>query len=103
MLYPHYRRLNLAAMRAYFARMTVQDCTTVLPHIHAPVLVLAGAADPTVPPAQAHWIAQHLPQATLALVEGAGHALFAERPEEYRRVIIDWLERTEPMPGQTKA
>lgn len=93
-LYPHYRHMDLAAMRAYFAAMPAQDCTAALSQIHVPTLVLAGASDPTVPPAQARWIALHLPNATLALVEGAGHALFAERPTEYRQLLVDWLDHT---------
>lgn len=89
--YPDYCSLDLNNMLLYFAAMPDIDITGWLPRIKAPTLALAGDADPIVPPEQARLIAQHVPRGDLALIKGGGHILFAERAEEYRRVLRDWL------------
>jgi len=85
--------LDLDAMIQYFSVMPDIDISPILPRIAAPTLIMAGDQDPIVPPAQAQLIAGRVPQAELALIAGAGHMLFAERPAEYRRVLSEWLHR----------
>lgn len=41
--------------------------------VRAPVLLLHGTDDRVVPPAHAHWLAAHLPDAELRVVPGTGH------------------------------
>ncbi|MBN2002249.1 MAG: alpha/beta hydrolase [Anaerolineae bacterium] len=90
--YPAYRRLDLDAMTIYFRRMPDIDITPLLPRIAAPALVITGDADPIVPPAQAHHIAERVPGATLAVLEsGVGHFTFYEVPETYRETVASWL------------
>jgi pimeloyl-ACP methyl ester carboxylesterase len=36
------------------------------------------------------------PHATLAVIEGAGHALMHERPELIAPLLRDWLDRARP-------
>ncbi len=86
-----FRRLALPAMLAYYARMPDIDITPLLSHIAVPVLALAGASDPVVPPAQARLIAAHAPQAELVLLEGVGHSPFFEAPEAYSQAVGAWL------------
>jgi len=91
--YSDFTRLDLDAMIQYFSVMPDIDISPILPRIAAPTLIMAGDRDPIVPPAQARLIADRVPQAELALIAGAGHMLFAERPTEYHRVLSEWLHR----------
>jgi pimeloyl-ACP methyl ester carboxylesterase len=89
--YPNFKRLDLEAMLYYFGICPEFDISPLLPQISGPTLALAGERDPIVPPAQSRLIAHQVPRADLALIEGAGHLVFAERPAEYRRILDDWL------------
>jgi len=60
---------------------------------HGPTLVVAGRQDSTVGYAAALDMVGHLPRATVALVDGAGHALPHEQPELLAALIDDWLVR----------
>lgn len=97
--FPDYRRIDVEHMRLYFARMPDIDITSWLPQIAAPTLVLAGDGDPLVPPEQARVIAAQVPGAELVMLPGAGHALFAERPDAYRAALDTWLRATALVPS----
>jgi len=57
-----------------------------------PVLILWGERDRIIPPRHA-WIAESvLPNAELRILEGSGHFLMLERPEEYASLVSDFLE-----------
>ncbi|MBN1888498.1 MAG: alpha/beta hydrolase [Thermoflexales bacterium] len=92
--HPDVKRLDLDAMIHYFSRMPEIDISNLLPRITAPTLAVAGERDPIVPPAQARLVAHEVPNAELALIEGAGHMPFLERPAEYERVVSSWLRKT---------
>jgi pimeloyl-ACP methyl ester carboxylesterase len=54
-----------------------------LAEVRAPALVVMGTADPDFgdASAEARWVVEHLAQARLVLVEGAGHYPHTEQPE----------------------
>jgi pimeloyl-ACP methyl ester carboxylesterase len=86
------RRRQWAAIRAW-------DAWDRLPGIRAPTLVIHGTEDRMTDPDNARLLAERIPGARLALVEGAGHAFHSERPEEADALIlgfIDEVERTAP-------
>lgn len=90
--FPAYRKLDLDAMLLYFRRMPDIDIMSLLPRITAPTLALTGDADPIVPPAQARLIAECVPQAELAVLEGGvGHVPFYEVPDAYQQAVSGWL------------
>ncbi len=93
-MYPACKQLNLDAMIQYCFVMPGIDISDLLPRVAAPTLALAGDSDPIVPPAQSRLIAAKVPNADLVMIEGGGHILFAERPDEYRRALGDWLRKT---------
>ncbi|MGI5201764.1 3-oxoadipate enol-lactonase [Spirillospora sp. CA-108201] len=71
------------------------DATARLAGIRAPALVVAGARDvPTPPRGHADRLAAGIPDARLAVVEGAGHLANAERPAEVTGAITAHLDRT---------
>lgn len=61
-----------------------------------PTLVVAGRQDSTVGYAAALDLLDHYPRATLAVLDGAGHALPHEQPELLAGLLEEWLARTGP-------
>jgi haloalkane dehalogenase len=64
-----------------------------LASVDAPSLVLWGEDDPFAPVAGAHRLKAELPQAELALLEGRGHFVFDEAPQETSAAVVTFLER----------
>lgn len=60
-----------------------------------PTVVVAGRQDSVVGYAAAVALAGRYPHATLAVVDGAGHALPHEQPEVMAALLRDWLARVE--------
>jgi pimeloyl-ACP methyl ester carboxylesterase len=65
------------------------------PPYPGPTLVVAGRLDSTVGYAAAVDLVHHYPHATLAVVDGAGHALPHEQPNLLRALVLEWLARVE--------
>ncbi len=61
-----------------------------------PTLVVAGRRDSTVGYAAAVDLLDRYPRATLAVLDGAGHALPHEQPELLAELLREWLVRTAP-------
>jgi pimeloyl-ACP methyl ester carboxylesterase len=53
-----------------------------------PVLLWYGTLDRDAPPAFGHWLAAHLPDATLDVIDGAGHCLILPRWAEILRAVV---------------
>jgi proline iminopeptidase len=64
-----------------------------LPHVTQPLLACTGRHDRTCPPAASERIAELAPKGELHVFESAGHMTFVEAPEEYVRVVGDFLTR----------
>jgi pimeloyl-ACP methyl ester carboxylesterase len=56
-----------------------------------PVLLLWGAMDRTFPVAVAEAARDAIPGSMLALISGAGHAPYYEKPEAFNAVVLDFL------------
>lgn len=65
-----------------------------LPEVTVPVLVITGRADRITRPEESEEIAQLMPRAQLAIVDGAGHFPFAEQPDAYFGELDRWLRST---------
>lgn len=59
--------------------------------IAAPTLVIAGAEDPTSPPAEAAKIAALVPGARVAEIDGAAHLANIGKPEAFNRLLEEHL------------
>jgi len=59
--------------------------------IRSPTLVITGSADTTVPPQLQVELCDRIPGARQAIIEGAGHAVIAECPDQFNRVLLDFL------------
>lgn len=60
-----------------------------------PTLVVGGRQDSAVGYAAAVDLLDHYPRATLAILDGAGHALPHEQPELLAGLLQEWLARTD--------
>lgn len=67
------------------------DVRERLSEIEAPALIVCGTDDRMTPHKYAEYLADNLTDAALHLIEGAGHMLPAERPDELARVVGEWL------------
>lgn len=82
-----------AALGRVFAGWTVDVGSEAF---SGPALILAARRDSTVGYSDATELLDRYPHATLAVIEGAGHALMHERPELVAALVGDWLDRTRP-------
>lgn len=69
------------------------DSRPRLARLGMPVLVACGDEDGVCPPELSREIAEAIPDATLAIVERAGHYLTLDQPDEVARLLRDWLSR----------
>lgn len=67
------------------------EVESLLPGIACPTLVLVGSEDQWSPPEQHRLIAASIPGAVLRIVEGSGHMLPAEAPEDFLAAVSGWL------------
>lgn len=87
----HLRAVPPASTFADWQAANAFDRMTELSRIAAPALVVAGTNDPLTPPKYAKYLAEHLPHARLALVEGAGHMLPVEHAIDLAREVSAFL------------
>ena len=83
---------ELAALQSGLNILHDCDLREALPQIAQPTLVIAGERDTLTPPDASRYIAEWMPQARLALVEGAAHAPFLSHPDRFVACIKDFLE-----------
>ena len=58
--------------------------------IETPVQVIAGARDPMVPPANAHFLGANLPHCWVDLVD-AGHFAWEDGASEWGDIALAWI------------
>lgn len=71
------------------------DLTARLHSIDCPTLIVHGREDP-IPVASSEAIAAAIPGARLAVIDGAGHVPYVEKPEPLFAEIRSFLRETEP-------
>jgi 3-oxoadipate enol-lactonase len=69
------------------------DATATLAQVAVPTLVITGAEDTLVPPAESETLARAIRGAQLSLIPHAGHLVAFEQPDEFNRVLREWLSR----------
>jgi pimeloyl-ACP methyl ester carboxylesterase len=78
----------MAYLRAYPTYLPLLQAA--LPGIRTPVLSIWGAHDPIVLPESADVLDQALPH-TRSVVLDSGHFVWHDRPDEYARIVLDWI------------
>jgi pimeloyl-ACP methyl ester carboxylesterase len=72
--------------------LLADDVRPLLPDIDCPTLLIWGALDPLVPLAHAEALARGIRDARLVVLRDAAHNPMADRPAEFNRVLIDFLD-----------
>ena len=83
---------DLGALQAGLDILRDCDLRDALPDIVQPALVVGGERDTLTPPQAAHYLAAQLPNARLALIEGAAHAPFLSHPDEFVMQLKRFME-----------
>jgi pimeloyl-ACP methyl ester carboxylesterase len=78
---------SMRYVRAYPTDLPV--LRDLLPQIQTPVQIIAGARDPVVPPENAEFLHERLPNSKLDQID-AGHFAWEDAPDEYAAVILSW-------------
>jgi pimeloyl-ACP methyl ester carboxylesterase len=97
---------NLAAhpasargLAGHLTATSYHDTRARLHRITAPTLVLHGGDDALTPVRNAEVLAGLIPDATLEVLPGVGHAYLLEEPEESHRRFTRWLSERSPVPA----
>lgn len=61
--------------------------------IHVPTLLVCGSADRMMPPNRSEYLRDQIEGAQLHILEGAGHMVMVERPDEVAGLLIDFLNQ----------
>jgi 3-oxoadipate enol-lactonase len=78
----------IAALKAMAAR---PDSSPLLRSIHVPTQVVVGADDQITPAGDAQLMARGIPGSALAVIPDSGHLPNLENPEEFNRVLGEFL------------
>jgi 3-oxoadipate enol-lactonase len=90
-----YREMLVSTPREGYARcceaLRHWDVRGKLGDVSAPTLVIAGADDPSTPPADLEAIAGEIPSARLVVIDGARHLANVEHADEFNAAILSFL------------
>lgn len=89
---PLLRRPSQAAAIQSLETLMTADLRNLLACIRMPVLLVHGDRDTICPPDASRYMAETLPNATLAILEGAGHAPMLTRPADFNGIVGNFLE-----------
>jgi pimeloyl-ACP methyl ester carboxylesterase len=64
--------------------------------IDVPTLIIWGRQDPVVPVAHAYAARDLIPHSEVRIIERCGHIPQVERPEEFNKLVLDFLASTSP-------
>jgi len=81
-----------AILHGDFSACDVFDIMDRVGDIHVPTLVVCGSEDRLTPPKYAHFLAESITGARREIIQGAGHMVMLERPDEFNRSVNEFLE-----------
>ncbi len=92
--------LRLAPFRRGLESLAGWSVTERLGQLPVPTLVVAGAEDWFLPPAQSASPFAALPDVEVAIFEQCGHLAFVDQPERFVAIVADWMARRCPAEPQ---
>jgi pimeloyl-ACP methyl ester carboxylesterase len=95
-------RHDADALRALLASLFANPIGPRLSAVRIPTLVISGEFDPIVPPALSRRVAEAIPGARYTVIRGAAHNPMDERPRDFARVLLDFLETNLDVDSQIK-
>ena len=91
-----------AFLRQNQALLHRRDRRNDLASLSCPVLIACGREDSLCPPAMHRDLADRTPHAQMSIVDRAGHLSTIDQPEEFTRLLTEWLNlcnTNQPMKG----
>lgn len=80
-----------SVMAALLGMAERPDSTAMLAEITVPTLVITGADDIVIPPAESEKMAAAIRGAQLKRIPNAGHLVAFEQSAEFNKALLDWL------------
>jgi pimeloyl-ACP methyl ester carboxylesterase len=74
-------------VRAYPEQLPI--LSGLLPTIETPVLIINGKRDPVVPPVNAEYLHERLPNSQLEIID-AGHFIWEDSADTYAALVTNW-------------
>jgi pimeloyl-ACP methyl ester carboxylesterase len=87
-------RLALRRLVCQVDPLPLSEVEVLLSHLVQPLCLIWGEQDRILPPQQAFWLKERLPQAELHMLPGVGHAPQEEAPGLVNEIIIAFLARS---------
>jgi pimeloyl-ACP methyl ester carboxylesterase len=69
-----------------------KGCCSRLPMIVQDTLLIAGTDDVLTPPGNSLMMVQQIPRAWLVQLDGGGHGVMYQRPRQFARILVTFLE-----------
>jgi pimeloyl-ACP methyl ester carboxylesterase len=88
---------DFAVVHGDFVACNGFDVMDRLGAVGQPALVVVGEEDQMTPVKYARYLSDHLVNARLAIVPGAGHMVMLEQPAAVERALAEWLTGTFPL------
>ncbi len=82
-----------AGLRVMARASAAADLRDVLPEVTVPTLVIHGREDRRSPLSVSEALHERIPDSRLAVVDGAGHLTNLEAPEEFNRLLREFLHQ----------
>ena len=68
------------------------DSVPLLKQITCPTLIIVGELDQATPPSDARLMADHIPNARLAIISNAAHLVNIEQPEAFNQIVATFAQ-----------
>ena len=79
-------------LRKCLIRVVSEDLAPLLPRINCPTLLVWGKDDTETPVRDGYTMKELIPDSRLEVFDGAGHFAFLNRPEEFGRLLEEFLK-----------
>lgn len=92
-LYPVFLRVALRGRAAFQSLHMLQHSSigSAFKLLTMPILLIWGDRDQVIPLDYGNLMAKQLPKARFVVIKGAGHMPFYEKPDEFNRLVLDFL------------
>ena len=90
------RQMDPMVIHGDFEACDTFDIMSEVGQITLPTLIIVGRDDVMTPVKYAEYLSQKIPGSRLVIIEGAGHAVPMERPDEVNRAIDEFIQAVLP-------
>ncbi|MGG5819186.1 alpha/beta fold hydrolase BchO [Falsiroseomonas sp. HW251] len=94
---------HVAAALGMMANWDLVPLLRDLPRLRCRLVLVVGASDRTIPPAQAEKVRARLPSARIVTLPGLGHLAHEERPQVVADLLLDIHAQARPAPALDEA